>query len=78
MAKQALQQIKKLCTGEIKFCGYDKNVITILVPYSQDKLTVDIEGATVEDQIESFISEVNRILEDMIDHLGDVKLSNVY
>jgi len=74
MRRKAIAEIKDLCTGEIKFCSSDRDSITILVPCEQNELIVNIVGNTVEEQVESFISAVNQILDDMIDHLGDCKL----
>jgi len=77
MNKNTISKIKSLCEGDIKFCDSENNTITILVPYDIAKFGVEIEGETIKDQVNSFISGVNSILDDMINHLEDCKLSEI-
>jgi hypothetical protein len=75
MKRKAVEIIKDLCGGEIKYCSSRGNIVLIKVPYMRGKLIVEIDGETVETQVESFIEGVNGILDDMCTHLQDTKLS---
>lgn len=74
MKKKVIEKIKSLCTGEIKFICSEQNLVTVLLPYSTAEIGIEIDGDTDDEQIESFISGINQVLDDMIDHLGDCKL----
>ena len=74
MMKEVRNQIKDLCNEELKFCNAVQNKVIMLFPYSKDKIVIYLEGITIEEQVEDFISKVNQILDTMIDHLGDCKL----
>jgi hypothetical protein len=77
MTKQAVEQIKVMCTGEIEFCEVDKNAVIVLLPYDNKKIEILIEGNNTTEQVNSFVCEVNNILDEMINHLEDVKLSYI-
>jgi hypothetical protein len=74
MKKKTIEKIKSLCSKEVKFVSSEENSVTMLFPYSTSEIDIEIEGNTVEEQVESFISEVNKTLEDMINHLEDCKI----
>jgi hypothetical protein len=75
LTKQALELIKNMCTGEIDFRSADRNTVTVLVPYDSKEIEVLIEGTTTDEQVNSFVSGVNFLLDEMINHLEEVKLS---
>jgi hypothetical protein len=72
--KEVRNQIKDLCNEELKFCNMVQNKVIMLFPYSKDKIVIYLEGITIEEQVEDFVSKVNQILDNMIDHLEDCKL----
>jgi uncharacterized protein (UPF0335 family) len=74
MTKEAQKQIRSLCTGELKVEGFDVDTVDVFVPYDQASVTVEVDGKTTDEQVESFIEGINRVLQDMIDHINDVKL----
>ena len=76
MTKKVIEKIKSLCTGEIEFCGEENNSVWVLVPYDVEEKTISIEGKTINEQVESFISGINNILDSMIDSINDCKLSS--
>lgn len=74
MNKKLLKKIKYLCTGEIKFVSMAEKSVTVLLPYDNAEIEIEIEGVTEKDKIDSFIHGVNQKLDDMINHLEDCKL----
>lgn len=73
MKRIVIDKIKSLCNEEVKF-SYKSNFITLLFPYSNAEIEIEIEGDNEEELIEDFIEKVNQQIDDMIDHLGDCKL----
>lgn len=74
MEKSVINRIKELCDGEIEFVSHEDYNVTLLFPYSNTEIEVEIDGDNEEEKIEDFISKVNQLLDDMIDHLEDCKL----
>lgn len=75
MNKKAIEKINLLCGEEVKFISAEQNLITILLPYSDAEVEIEIEGSTIEERVDSFITGVNHELEQMINHLEDCKLN---
>jgi len=74
MTKQAIKKIKELCSGRIQFVRVEGEYVIILLPYDSAEYDILIEGDTVEEQVECFISEVNGRIDDMIDYLRECRL----
>ncbi len=75
MTSEAKRAIKNMSTSELVVLRIEDKHVYILVPYRTEELAVEVSGDTTEEQISSFVSEVNSILDDMIGHLEDVMLS---
>ncbi|WP_188069028.1 hypothetical protein [Brevibacillus brevis] len=69
-------QLKQLCKGDIQIesINLEEMSVDVLLPYESASTSVELEGENDEEIIESFKSEVNKRLNDMIDHLNDCKL----
>ena len=74
MKKETIKTIKSLCGEEVKFISLERNAVTVLLPYSTAEFEIQIEGDTIQEQVESFTTGVNYLLDEMIDHLDDCKL----
>ena len=74
MTRNLRNQIKELCTGEIEFISAIGNTVNLRLPYNNAIFCCEIEGENDEELLESFMSETNLMLQNMIDHLEDCKL----
>jgi hypothetical protein len=71
-------KIVELCQGtDIDVVKVDiKNMyISVRLPYDSNIITIDLEGETQEEVLESFVDGVNKELDEMINYLEDCKLS---
>lgn len=47
--------------------------VSVLLPYETSEVVIELEGDAEEDIIESFKENVNKRLDDMVNHLNDCK-----
>ncbi|MFF2532249.1 hypothetical protein ACFVS2_25400 [Brevibacillus sp. NPDC058079] len=70
------KKLRQLCKGDIQIesINLEEMNVNVLVPYESSAISVELEGENDKEIIESFKVEVNKRLDDMIDHLNDCKL----
>jgi len=68
-----LRQILKN-SGDIQIESITDTSVDVLVPYETASLSIELEGNSDDEIIESFKDGVNKRLNEMIDHLNDCKL----
>lgn len=72
-----LQRIEDLIENSeitIDSVDIDSKTLSVLLPYETASIVIELEGSTDDEIIESFKEGVNGRLDEMIDHLNDVKL----
>ncbi|ASA22632.1 hypothetical protein [Paenibacillus donghaensis] len=71
------KQLKELCkeVGDLQITevSLEEKAVSMLFPYETSEITIDLEGDTDEEIIESFKENVNHRLDDMVNHLNDCK-----
>lgn len=71
------KELKKLCkeNGDVELTGVNlaAKYATVRLPYETAEVTIDLEGDSEEEIMESFKENVNYRLDRMIDHLNDCK-----
>ena len=72
------QKLKQLCkeVGDILIEGFDHKgkSVDVLLPYETTSVSIELEGQSEDELVESFKEGVNRRIDDMINHLNDCKL----
>jgi hypothetical protein len=78
MLNGAVRQIRQLCPPGSDFSAEaykESNFVTVIFPYDNAEFDIEVCGNTVNEQVQSFIVQVNSHLDDMINHLEECKLS---
>lgn len=72
-----LGRLEQLCreSGDIEITSIDLETMSasVLLPYELAEVSIELEGSSDDDIIESFKEGVNKRLDDMINHLTDCK-----
>jgi CO dehydrogenase nickel-insertion accessory protein CooC1 len=66
--KQILRK-KFPATAEIAVIEIDDKEVAYQVPYDSSIFDIELEGETVQEQVDHFVSQVTERIRDMVDHL---------